>query len=151
VFRILGDISHILSKCILIFAIHRNRSAEGLCSSFFCSNILSLRPLTPLLLSGVSLITQALYALVFCTRYTDIFSESSTWNRFFKFFYIISSFYIIGIMQWIYPRTREREVSWKIGAMVLGGSLVLSPFIMLIFETKGAWGLFMVRPMKIYI
>jgi hypothetical protein len=29
IFRILGDCSHILSKCILIFAIHRNRSAEG--------------------------------------------------------------------------------------------------------------------------
>lgn len=29
-FRILGDISHTLSKCILIFAIHRNSSAEGM-------------------------------------------------------------------------------------------------------------------------
>lgn len=29
VFRILGDCSHLLSKCILIFAIHRNRSSEG--------------------------------------------------------------------------------------------------------------------------
>ena len=29
VFRILGDVSHTISKCILIWAIHRNKSAEG--------------------------------------------------------------------------------------------------------------------------
>jgi len=28
-FRILADLSHISAKCILIFSIHRNRSAEG--------------------------------------------------------------------------------------------------------------------------
>ncbi|EEU34267.1 uncharacterized protein NECHADRAFT_105438 [Fusarium vanettenii 77-13-4] len=114
-FRILGDLSHALSKCILIFAIHRNRSAEG-----------------------VSLITQILYALVFCTRYLDIFSEKFPWNLIFKIFYITSSFYILGIMQWIYPRSREKEIAWKIGAIILGGSFVLSPFVMLIFErSKG--------------
>ncbi|KAM0438664.1 hypothetical protein ACHAPT_001420 [Fusarium lateritium] len=111
-FRILGDLSHALSKCILIFAIHRNRSAEG-----------------------VSLITQILYALVFCTRYLDIFSEKFPWNLIFKIFYITSSFYILGIMQWIYPRSREREIAWKIGAIILGGSFILSPFVMLIFES----------------
>ncbi|KAI3537438.1 ER lumen protein retaining receptor [Colletotrichum abscissum] len=112
VFRFMGDISHLLSKCILMIAIHRNRSAEG-----------------------VSLITQGLYALVFCTRYLDIFSEQSAWNFIFKIFYISSSFYIIGAMQWIFPRTRERELSWKVGAGVFGLSLVLSPFAMLIFES----------------
>ncbi len=30
VFRIAADLSHITAKCILIFSIHRNRSAEGL-------------------------------------------------------------------------------------------------------------------------
>ncbi|CAF3475440.1 hypothetical protein SNK03_010267 [Fusarium graminearum] len=110
-FRVLGDLSHALSKCILIFAIHRNRSAEG-----------------------VSLITQVLYALVFCTRYLDLFRESVPWNIVFKIFYILSSIYILAIMQWIYPRSREREVSWKIGAVILGGSFILSPIVMLIFE-----------------
>ncbi|KAI1633185.1 ER lumen protein retaining receptor 2 [Biscogniauxia mediterranea] len=118
-FRILGDCSHLLSKCILIFAIHRNRSAEG-----------------------VSMITQVLYAVVFCTRYTDLFSTRSKWNLFFKLFYIISSIYIIAIMRWRYPRTREREISWKLGAAVLGGSLLLSPFAMLIFESKSSWSFF---------
>lgn len=114
-----------LSKCILIFAIHRNRSAEG-----------------------VSLITQILYALVFCTRYLDIFSESSAWNFIFKIFYILSSFYILGVMQWVVPRSREREISWKIGAFILGGSFALSPFVMMIFETTG-WGFRVVSPVPL--
>ncbi|WYZ44148.1 hypothetical protein EsH8_VII_000584 [Colletotrichum jinshuiense] len=111
VFRILGDVSHLLSKCILMFAMYRNRSAEG-----------------------VSLITQGLYAIVFCTRYLDIFFERLPWNLIFKIFYITSSFYIIAAMQWIYPRSREREISWKVGVGALAGSLLLSPFAMLIFE-----------------
>ncbi|KAJ8108279.1 hypothetical protein ONZ43_g6477 [Nemania bipapillata] len=119
VFRILGDVSHLLSKVILIYAIHRNRSAEG-----------------------VSWITQVLYAIVFCARYTDLFRERSNWNIVFKIFYILSSIYIIAIMRWIYPRTREREVAWKLGAAVLAGSLLLSPFTMLIFESKDQWMFF---------
>ncbi|KAI5459164.1 ER lumen protein retaining receptor [Mariannaea sp. PMI_226] len=111
----MGDLSHMLSKLILIIAIHRNRSAEG-----------------------VSLITQILYALVFCTRYLDIFVENSPWNLVFKIFYIASSFYILGVMQWLFPRSREREIAWKIGAFILGGSFALSPFTMMIFES--VWG-----------
>lgn len=34
VFRILGDVSHTASKCILIWAIHSNRSAEGNWSTY---------------------------------------------------------------------------------------------------------------------
>lgn len=43
-------------------------------------------------------------------------------------------------MQWLFPRSREREISWKLGAIILGGSLALSPFIMMIFEGKEKWG-----------
>ncbi|KAB5549679.1 ER lumen protein retaining receptor-domain-containing protein [Coniochaeta sp. 2T2.1] len=116
IFRILADLSHLAAKCILIFSIHRNRSAEG-----------------------VSLITQILYATVFCTRYLDLFQTQVPWNYFFKIFYILSSFYTIFIMRWAYPRTREREVAWKMGGGVLAGSLLLSPFVMLIFESKAYW------------
>ncbi|KAI0197683.1 ER lumen protein retaining receptor-domain-containing protein [Astrocystis sublimbata] len=119
IFRILGDVSHLLSKVILIHAIHRNRSAEG-----------------------VSWITQVLYAAVFCSRYTDIFTETSAWNVFFKAFYILSSIYIIAIMRWLFPRTREKEVAWKLGAAILAGSLLLAPFVMLIFEGKNQWSFF---------
>ncbi|EFW99367.1 protein-er retention protein [Grosmannia clavigera kw1407] len=116
VFRILGDCVHLLSKCILMFAIHRNRSAEG-----------------------ISLITQILYAVIFCTRYLDVFSETSSWNLFFKIFYIVSSFYIIAIMKWVYPRSREKELAWKMGATITLGSLLISPFGMMIFESKRIW------------
>ena len=93
------------------------------------------------------MITQGLYALVFLTRYTDIFQEQYRYNLFFKLFYILSSIYTIGIMRWVYPRTREKELAWKMGAGVLGGSLLLSPFVMLIFERgkHGSYGLFYVR------
>lgn len=116
IFRILGDLSHLASKGILILAIHRNRSAEG-----------------------VSLITQGLYALVFCTRYLDIFHEKIIWNLLFKIVYIFSSFYTIGVMQWLFPRSRERELSWKMGAGVLAAAAVLSPFMMMIFEKHWAF------------
>lgn len=118
IFRILADLFHLSAKCILVFSIHRNRSAEG-----------------------VSLITQILYTTVFCSRYTDLFMETSGWNYFFKIFYLLSSFYTICIMRWVYARTREREIAWKMGAIILVGSLVLSPFMMLIFESKSHWSL----------
>ena len=89
------------------------------------------------------MITQILYAVVFCSRYTDLFSETYAWNIFFKIFYILSSLYIIGIMRWQFPRTREREAAWKLGAAALGGSLLVSPLAMFIFESH--WSLFTVR------
>ncbi|KAK0731818.1 ER lumen protein retaining receptor-domain-containing protein [Lasiosphaeris hirsuta] len=114
--RLAADMSHLTAKCILVFSIHRNRSAEG-----------------------VSLITQAFYALVFLTRYTDFSVETSKWNYFFKVFYILSSMYTLGIMRFVYPRTREKEVAWKMSAIILASSLLLSPFVMLIFIKSSKW------------
>ncbi|KAH9862886.1 hypothetical protein J1614_010979 [Plenodomus biglobosus] len=117
IFHILGDLSHTSSKLILIWAIHRNSSAEG-----------------------VSLITQALYALVFATRYLDIFTSSATkdgwhtWNFSLKIFYTLSSLYIIFLMTSVYARTREREKAWKFGMYILLGSLAMTPFWYLIFH-----------------
>lgn len=104
------------SKGILIFAIHNNRSAEG-----------------------VSHVTQILYALVFCTRYLDLFSTAVVWNVIFKTTYLLTSFYILGVMQWVFPRSRERELSWKLGAIIVGGSAALSPFAMLALTPKIKW------------
>ena len=88
-------------------------------------------------LPGVSLITQDLYALVFCTRYLDLFWTPpfhSWWNFFFKIFYIASSLYIIFIMMRVYARTREREKAWRLGAYCLIGSMIAAPFVTLIFR-----------------
>jgi len=115
----LGDVSHTLSKCILIWAIHSNKSAEG-----------------------VSLITQLFYLLVFTTRYIDVFtmhpflSFQSFWNFTLKIFYISSSALIVFLMMKVYARTREREKAWKFGGYCLGGSFLLAPFMVLIFRSK---------------
>lgn len=85
---------------------------------------------------GISLITQALYAMVFCTRYLDLFwtkPMANLWNFVLKNFYIISSLYIILLMMRIYARTREREKAWKLGAACLGGAVVAAPFVTLIY------------------
>ncbi|KAI4252648.1 MAG: hypothetical protein LQ352_004171 [Teloschistes flavicans] len=114
IFRILGDLSHIASKCILLWAIHSNRSAEG-----------------------ISLITQILYAAVFCSRYLDLFWSDPAdlpWNFVLKLFYIGSSLYIIGLMMRVFARTREREKAWKMGGSCLGGSAATAPLVLLIFK-----------------
>lgn len=83
-------------------------------------------------IAGVSLITQALYAAVFVTRYPDLLWTSplrNLWNFVLKIFYISSSFYILFIMMKVYARTREREKAWKFGAYCLGGSVVLGPVL----------------------
>ena len=91
---------------------------------------------------GVSLITQMLYALVFVTRYLNIFwvspagSALNVWNFVLKNFYIISSFYIVFLMMRIYARTREREKAWRLGAYCLGGSVILAPMITAIADGK---------------
>lgn len=117
IFRVMGDVSHTLSKCILIWAIHSNKSAEG-----------------------VSLITQLFYLLVFTTRYLDILtmhpflSFQSFWNFTLKIFYISSSALILFLMLKVYARTREREKAWKFGGYCLGGSFLLAPITVLIFR-----------------
>lgn len=133
VFRILADVTHALSKCILIIAIHRNHSAEGTQPLFFPS----LFPIssTQLTSPGVSLISQALYALVFCTRYIDLLwrpPSANYWNFIFKIFYILSSLYILLLMTRIYARTREREKAWRLGLYTLLSSLLLAPFVAMI-------------------
>ncbi|CAL3972335.1 unnamed protein product [Diplocarpon coronariae] len=117
IFRILGDVSHTLSKCILIFAIHRNHSTEG-----------------------VSLITQALYCVVFVSRYLDVFQLNTAWNTVLKIFYILSSLYILFLMLRVYARTREREKAWKLGALCLAASAIGAPLIMLLFKRHNYWG-----------
>jgi len=116
IFRIIADACHVASKCILIWAIHSNRSAEG-----------------------VSLNTQVLYILVFCTRYLDLFwTHPGAWresyNFIFKIFYIVSSFYIVFLMTRVFSRTRERGKAWRFGIYSLAGSAVLTPFTYLIFN-----------------
>ncbi|KIY71558.1 hypothetical protein CYLTODRAFT_390269 [Cylindrobasidium torrendii FP15055 ss-10] len=110
VFRIAGDFAHFSSKCILLWAIHRNKSAEG-----------------------VSLLTQIMYAFVFVTRYLDLlYRFLSIYNTAMKVFYIASSLYIIFAMLKLFPYTRESHKAWGIGIISTVASAVLAipiPFI----------------------
>ncbi|KAG0638428.1 ER lumen protein retaining receptor-domain-containing protein [Tuber brumale] len=104
-YRLTGDLCHLASKAILILTIHLRSSAEG-----------------------ISLLTQMLYALVFLTRYTDIFSpDASTYVTIFKWTYILTSFYIIYVMLRVFKRSREEEKEWRVAAVVLAISFVLAP------------------------
>ncbi|KAJ6504903.1 ER lumen protein retaining receptor-domain-containing protein [Mycena vulgaris] len=75
-FRLMGDLSHLVSKCILIW------------------HSTSLTPPS----AGISFLTQAMYALVFVTRYLDVAMRFvSPYNTMFKVVYIISAFYPNGL------------------------------------------------------
>ncbi|KAK5130259.1 hypothetical protein LTR08_002260 [Meristemomyces frigidus] len=112
--RVLGDVSHSASKCILIYSIHHNKSAEG-----------------------ISLLTQLLYILIFGARYLDLFWVPpwyNWWNFVLKLLYIASSAYIVWVMMRVYARTREKEYGWKLATWSLGGSLVSAPLVCLLFD-----------------
>lgn len=123
--RVLGDLSHTASKCILIWAIHSNRSAEG-----------------------VSLLTQLLYILVFGSRYMDLFwvpPNFSWWNFVLKIFYMSTSAYIVFLMMKVFARTREKEYGWKLATWCLGGSLASAVPVCILFEGWGKTTVFEVR------
>ncbi|KAJ7796592.1 ER lumen protein retaining receptor-domain-containing protein [Mycena olivaceomarginata] len=103
IFRLLGDLSHLASKCILIWSIHWNKSAEG-----------------------ISFLTQGMYALVFLTRYPDVLSRFiSLYNTIMKIFYIVSAFYVLSL-RWIYPRSPESRMAWQATAIILISAALIS-------------------------
>ena len=95
------------------------------------------------ILPGVSLITQALYCLVFIVRYLDLFSNLhgflGFWNFTLKVFYISTSLYIVFLMTRVYARTREREKAWKMGIWSVVGSVASAPIVAAIFVGRDAF------------
>lgn len=135
--RVLADITHLLSKCVLIGTIHRNRSAEGNYFSCLINMIQSL--INFCITTGVSLLTQILYTLVFLTRYADLLRRAGWRDAYlviFKIFYFSSSFYTIFLMMKVFPRTRERERAWKMALGSVGVSLVLAPIMLPLLGSK---------------
>ena len=81
IFRWIGDMSHLLSFLVLIFKMHSSRSC-----------------------AGISLKTQELYALVFITRYLDLFwNWLSYYNVIMKIIFIISSIAIVYTIRFGVP------------------------------------------------
>ncbi|CCK71020.1 Erd2p KNAG_0F03580 [Huiozyma naganishii CBS 8797] len=77
-FRIFGDLSHLASIGILLHTVRSTQSIDG-----------------------ISFKTQALYALVFMTRYLDLFTWHwvSLYNFLMKVFFLASSVYIVVLLQ----------------------------------------------------
>ena len=86
IFRLTGDLSHLLAILILLSKIWRTRSCSGI--------------------SGKS---QILFALVFVTRYLDLFTHFiSVYNTTMKVFYIASSLGTIYLIYVKFKATYDR-------------------------------------------
>jgi len=80
-FRILGDICHLLSFVVMFWKLHRSQSV-----------------------AGISLKTQELYVIVFCSRYLDLFwNFLSIYNVVMKVVFIVCSISIVYIMRFGVP------------------------------------------------
>jgi len=119
IFRFFGDMSHILSFIILLHKIVKGKSA-----------------------AGISLRTQELYAIVFCSRYIDLFwNFSSMYNWFLKVVFIGCSGAIVYFMRFGPPQKATYNpdldafpIQYLIGPCALVGVLInqdhYSPFEM---------------------
>eukprot|EP00732_Lithocolla_globosa_P007268 Lithocolla_globosa_v1_NODE_9067_length_748_cov_132.755043.p1 type:complete len:214 gc:universal NODE_9067_length_748_cov_132.755043:695-54(-) len=87
IFRLIADLSHLASILILLLKIHKTKSC-----------------------AGISFKTQLLYALVFLTRYPDLFwSFVSYYNTIMKIFFIVSSIYIVYLVKFRFKATYDAE------------------------------------------
>ncbi|KAG0292175.1 endoplasmic reticulum retention protein [Dissophora globulifera] len=75
----------------------------------------------------ISLKTQALYATVFLTRYTDLLTNHvSLYNTTMKIFFILSSLYIIYLMKFKFKATYDARLDTFQVQYAIGGAAVLS-------------------------
>ncbi|CAH2355720.1 hypothetical protein CLIB1423_32S00496 [[Candida] railenensis] len=110
IFRFLADLSHLASILILIYSIETNKSIQGL-----------------------SLKTQSLYVIVFCTRYLDLFtSYHSLYNTLMKIFFIASSVYVVYIMTKKYQKSIKEDIDTFPIRYLTGGAFIFA----LIFTNK---------------
>ncbi|CAO2601689.1 ER lumen protein-retaining receptor 3, partial [Lemmus lemmus] len=87
VFRILGDLSHLLAMFLLLVKIWRSKSCAGI--------------------SGKS---QILFALVFTTRYLDLFSNFiSIYNTVMKVVFLLCAYVTVYMIYWKFRKTFDIE------------------------------------------
>ena len=99
-FRFIGDMLHLLAIVILLGKMLRNRSA-----------------------AGISLKTQFLYAVVFSTRYLDLFTSFvSLYNTVMKLFFLATSWHICYLMRnkspWKATYDREND-SFRVRYLII--------------------------------
>ncbi|EXF80926.1 ER lumen protein retaining receptor [Colletotrichum abscissum] len=102
-FRIAGDLSHLASIGILLHKMVQLNSC-----------------------SGISFKSQALYFLVYITRYLDLFTTSSLWNLVFKILFISSQGYIVYLMTTAYKPTNDPNQDTFRVQYLLGGAAALA-------------------------
>ncbi|KAI1106780.1 ER lumen protein retaining receptor [Jackrogersella minutella] len=103
VFRVLGDFSHLASILILL---HKMTELNGA--------------------SGISFKSQALYLIVYITRYLDLFSTTSIYNIIFKILFISSQGYIVYLMTTKYKPTVDPNLDTFRVQYLLGGATILA-------------------------
>ncbi|KAI9192944.1 HDEL sequence binding protein, partial [Polychytrium aggregatum] len=80
-----------------------------------------------LLFPGISFKTQLLYAIVFCTRYLDLFIRFvSIYNTLMKIFFIGSSFYILYLMKVQFKATWDPNLDTLRIEYLLGPCVLLA-------------------------
>ncbi|KAJ3727000.1 ER lumen protein retaining receptor-domain-containing protein [Lentinula raphanica] len=103
-FRLLGDLSHLASILILLHKIQTSRSCRG-----------------------ISFKTQALYVVVFVSRYLDLFFRFiSVYNTAMKIFFIGSSCYILYLMKYRYRPTNDPSIDTFRLEYLIGPCVILS-------------------------
>jgi len=105
IFRITGDFSHLISILILLHKMTQTNSC-----------------------SGISFKSQALYLIVYITRYIDIFwtFTDSAYNTIYKILFLASSGYTIYLMTTAYKPTHDPNLDTFRVQYILGFSLVLA-------------------------
>lgn len=112
IFRLAGDMSHLLSILVLLLKIHATRSCRG-----------------------VSLKTQDLYALVFVCRYLDLFSNFLSWyNTIMKVIFLGSTFAIVYLMRFNKAVRATYDKDQDTFRHLL---LIIPCFVLATFVTKG--------------
>ncbi|KAI0429761.1 putative HDEL sequence binding protein [Xylaria sp. FL1042] len=102
-FRVLADFSHLTSIFILL---HKMTELNG------CA--------------GISFKSQALYLMVYVTRYLDLFTTESYYNIIFKILFISSQGYIVYLMTTKYKPTHDPNLDTFRVQYLLGGAAVLA-------------------------
>ncbi|KAF9147670.1 endoplasmic reticulum retention protein [Linnemannia schmuckeri] len=103
-FRFVADLMHLASIFILLLKMQKTRSV-----------------------AGISFKTQALYATVFLTRYTDLFTNfQSLYNTTMKVFFIASSLYIVYLMKFKFKATNDPRLDTFKVQYVVGGAAALA-------------------------
>ncbi|RKP30544.1 ER lumen protein retaining receptor [Metschnikowia bicuspidata] len=102
IFRLLGDISHMVSCGILLYSIENNRSIQG-----------------------ISLKTHYLYLLVFLIRYVDLlYRFFSVYNTVMKLFFIGTSVYTVYLMVKKYPPSIREDIdTFPVKLLILPAAL----------------------------